>query len=176
MTTTIAYYRVKQGRAYWQPTPLMQKMGFQPRALGPDGEEARQEARTLNREWADRRALTSARDRSKASTSRPGYIYFLFADSMVKIGFSKTPTARTSQLQTAMPLQLTALVILPGERQLDKKLHALFSKDHSHREWFRASDGIRRLVQRSVSFGKIMLETDEKLERSVTISNFRQIA
>ena len=40
MTKSVPYYRVKNGRAYWQPTKKMQAMGFEPRALGPDGDEA----------------------------------------------------------------------------------------------------------------------------------------
>ena len=47
----IPYYRVKHGRGYFQPTPAMQRAGFEPRGLGKDGPEAWAEAHRLYEDW-----------------------------------------------------------------------------------------------------------------------------
>lgn len=174
MTKQVPYYRVKNGRAYWQPTKAMRAAGFEPRALGEDGEVARRDALVLTQEWRESRKVTTLHPKSSPK-SRGGFIYFAFAGSMVKIGFSTTPTARASQLQTAMALPLSAVVILPGDRRIEKQLHARFSSFRSHREWFRNEEPIRRLVMRSVSFGRLMLESEESWNELTPISNSRRV-
>lgn len=51
----IPYYRVKHGRGYFQPTPAMQKRGFEPRGLGKDGPEAWAQAHRLYEDWQRQR-------------------------------------------------------------------------------------------------------------------------
>jgi len=47
----IPYSKVKHGRRYFQPTPELKAMGFEARALGPEGPEARAEAWRLYESW-----------------------------------------------------------------------------------------------------------------------------
>lgn len=48
----IPYSRVKKnGRRYWEPTPEMQKAGFQPKPLGPEGPDSRAAALRLYQSW-----------------------------------------------------------------------------------------------------------------------------
>jgi hypothetical protein len=48
----IPYSRVKKnGRRYWEPTPEMQKAGFQPKPLGIEGPDSRREALRLFQAW-----------------------------------------------------------------------------------------------------------------------------
>src|SRR5262245_60499130 len=53
----IPYSRVKKdGRRYFEPTPELKALGFEPRPLGPDGPEARQEAYRLYEAWRKSKA------------------------------------------------------------------------------------------------------------------------
>lgn len=57
MTTVRLRYTVrKRGKLFWQPTPEMKALGFEPKALGPDGAEAQAEALRLAATWDRARA------------------------------------------------------------------------------------------------------------------------
>lgn len=50
-TVTIRYYRVINGRGYWEPSAKMRRHGFQPLSCGPDGPEAWARARDRWTAW-----------------------------------------------------------------------------------------------------------------------------
>ena len=52
----IRHYRIRKGRAYWEPAPKMRAAGFKVIALGPDGPDAWQKAERMNAEWDKARA------------------------------------------------------------------------------------------------------------------------
>src|SRR5258707_275468 len=55
----IAYYVVKKGRGYWQPTPPMKAQGFDSISCGPDGPDAWKIANDWNERWQlQRRGLS----------------------------------------------------------------------------------------------------------------------
>lgn len=56
---TLPYTVRKRGNLFWQPTPKMRALGFQPKALGPEGPESVAEARRLYEAWLTARAGTS---------------------------------------------------------------------------------------------------------------------
>lgn len=65
-------------------------------------------------------------------------VYFIqneFGD--VKIGFSKEPVKRLSELQSGTPGDLELIRVIDGERPTEKWLHDRFSDLHINREWFR---------------------------------------
>jgi hypothetical protein len=45
----------KRGNLFWQPTPEMRALGFEPKALGPDGPEAHAAALKLASAWDEAR-------------------------------------------------------------------------------------------------------------------------
>jgi hypothetical protein len=47
----IRHYRIRKGRAYWEPAPKMRAVGFKVIALGPDGPDAWKQAERMNAEW-----------------------------------------------------------------------------------------------------------------------------
>lgn len=57
MTVVRLRYTVrKRGKLFWQPTPEMKALGFEPKALGPDGPPAQAEALRLAEAWDKIRA------------------------------------------------------------------------------------------------------------------------
>lgn len=57
MTSVKLRYTVrKRGKLFWQPTPEMRKMGFEPVALGDDGPSAQAEAMRLYKRWLEAKA------------------------------------------------------------------------------------------------------------------------
>jgi hypothetical protein len=51
----VRHYRVKRGRAFWEPTAKMKAAGFESKPLGPDGPEAVMQAEQWNKRWDDSR-------------------------------------------------------------------------------------------------------------------------
>ena len=50
-TTRLPYTRRKRGRLFWEPTPAMRALGFEPKPLGPETPESIAEARRLYESW-----------------------------------------------------------------------------------------------------------------------------
>lgn len=68
MTTVRLRYTVrKRGKLFWQPTPEMRALGFEPKPLGPDGPEAQAEALRLYQAW-----LKAKADQGKVTGYPPG--------------------------------------------------------------------------------------------------------
>jgi hypothetical protein len=66
----------------------------------------------------------------------PGYIYYAQNGEHLKIGFSKNPWSRISELKCACPT-LELVAIEKGSMQDEKNRHEMFSHLHHDREWFR---------------------------------------
>jgi hypothetical protein len=56
----IRHYRIRKGRAFWEPAPNMRARGFRVIALGPPGPEAWAKAERMNAEWDKARAAGNA--------------------------------------------------------------------------------------------------------------------
>jgi hypothetical protein len=56
----IRHYRIRKGRAYWEPTARMKALGFRGMALGLPGPEAWAQAERMNAEWDKARATGNA--------------------------------------------------------------------------------------------------------------------
>lgn len=73
---------------------------------------------------------------------RLGFVYFVRPighSGPIKIGFSQDPTGRMSTLMTWAPVPLEVVATLPGGLGLERRIHAHFAAQHSHREWFHGS-------------------------------------
>lgn len=55
-TIRLRYVRLKRGNLFWEPTPAMRALGFEPKPLGPDGPAARAEATRLYDSWLTTRS------------------------------------------------------------------------------------------------------------------------
>lgn len=65
----------------------------------------------------------------------------------IKIGWSKDPATRLSQLQTGNPSQLRILVTTPGAPALEQQLHALFAAHRRAGEWFDPAPELLTLIK-----------------------------
>jgi hypothetical protein len=97
-----------------------------------------------------------------------GYVYFAETEdeSLVKIGFSVTPTRRLRQLGTLMPLRLIGC--FPGSMDTEAWLHRKFAQDRTTGEWFRSTVELRTLIAMLglITPARPQLQTDERTDRS----------
>ena len=81
-------------------------------------------------------------NKSKKSTARPCYIYFITDNEYVKIGCSYDPVKRMKALQTSNPRKLILLkttmvaCYLHLAKASESKLHAFYKKYKVRGEWF----------------------------------------
>ena len=166
MSDRIRYSRVKNGIRYFEPTPRMRQCGFEPRSLGPEGEEARDAAVRLYSDW------TAARRKAPASRALPlteisgrsvGYVYFLMTADRVKIGYSKKLTARAGELRTGLPDSISSYVAIAGSPRDEKLLHRRLSAFRVRGEWFTLAAAVRQVIMRSLAFGRPMHDQEERM-------------
>jgi hypothetical protein len=183
MTGTVLFYRVqpKNGRAYWCPTPRMQELGFEVKALGPDGPEARAEAADLTAKWHEALKEDRAnrprrpRDRAGRPAAAPSgarsYVYFLQVGDRIKIGVSWGPLSRVSSIAGSAHAPISKVVIVPGNRADERRLHRQFERYRSNGEWFEAKAPLAVLIARCAMAGAVLHEgltgtkTPSKLNR-----------
>ncbi len=73
---------------------------------------------------------------------RSSFVYFVRASDMIKIGTSTNVSKRICALQTASPVRLDLLLVIPGSADLERELHRKHAKLRSHGEWFRAEPAL----------------------------------
>lgn len=79
-------------------------------------------------------------------------VYFIQDDALflIKIGWALNPLKRMRDLQTGSAATLTLLGSLPGDQDLERRIHFRFSQHHVHGEWFRPHPEIIRFIIASV--------------------------
>ena len=77
--------------------------------------------------------------------SECGFVYFILTPELnrVKIGHSKVPFIRMTDLQVYCPCKLKILGLFIGSRQMEQDLHEQFSADSVIGEWFEYSPDIQ---------------------------------
>lgn len=73
-------------------------------------------------------------------------IYFIRAKKFLKIGYSKDPIKRISELQTGNPVKLKLIGVLPGTYETEKMIHRVLSKFRVEGEWFKVQGKVESLV------------------------------
>lgn len=65
-------------------------------------------------------------------------VYFIRqgSDGPIKIGFTTDSHARIASMQTSNPIALTLLLEVPGDEELEQRLHEEFSHLRIRGEWF----------------------------------------
>lgn len=82
------------------------------------------------------------------------YVYFVRPvgmDGPIKIGTSRKPDTRLLELAVWSPWPLEMIGAAPGNAAAESLLHRCFSEQHSHREWFRTSPLLLRIIDRILS-------------------------
>lgn len=86
------------------------------------------------------------------------YVYFIRpvgADGPIKIGCSFVPQRRLEDFSVWSPAPLEIIGTVPGSFGDEKFLHECFADQHSHREWFHASDQLLTTIQDILAAGSI---------------------
>jgi hypothetical protein len=102
---------------------------------------------------------------------RERHVYFLRPVGQpgpVKIGCSEAPKERLQTFMTWSPFPLEIAAFTPGWRSEESCLQSMFAADHSHGEWFHASERLTALIE-AVAEG---VPLDNLLDRSVARVNF----
>lgn len=84
-------------------------------------------------------ALVDAWDHAefwKKELVEPCFIYMVRSGSAVKVGKANDVYSRINGLQTGNPVKLELLHVVPGDHELETRIHKLLRKDRVHGEWF----------------------------------------
>jgi hypothetical protein len=162
---SIPYYRVnsKTGRAYWCPTAHMRRFGFEGRALGFDGENARKEALLWCDRWKNARAAMGmqaprapADDATDtADLAQQTFIYFLQVGDRIKIGVSKKPFTRLKSITAGAHGHIAKVIIVPGSVADERWLHRHFDRRRVNGEWFSATPPLVAMMLRCAKAGRL---------------------
>lgn len=113
------------------------------------------------RQWAAEKhqALSAARAVRSTPTllKGAGYIYFLRADRLMKVGFSRNPFTRASALRTGIGAGLSSIIAVPGSRADEAAIHRVLRADRSSGEWFKMTPLAEEIALRSARAGKIVI-------------------
>ncbi len=80
--------------------------------------------------------LKAYRESGVARAETRGYVYYVRARDLIKIGFSKNPWARLSDLRVAVP-DAELLAVEAGSLAVGRQRHDTFRAHHQKGEWFR---------------------------------------
>lgn len=77
-----------------------------------------------------------------------GQVYFILNESagMVKIGFSRNPEKRLTELRTGSAGEIKLLATIEGSLAIERQLHKRFEMHRRNGEWFIYSDEIRSYI------------------------------
>ena len=86
-----------------------------------------------------------------------GFVYFAQAGvSLFKIGWARNVKLRIRHLQTACPVRLRLIDWIPGDRALERRLHAVASDSRTRGEWFRPSPELRDAIRSELGDPKLL--------------------
>lgn len=90
-------------------------------------------------------------DEIRELAEAPSHIYFVYSAGLVKIGYSANWPARVDSVCQGCPDHAELILVMPGDRQMERGYHALFH-EYSHRgEWFRCEGKMREFLVRFAS-------------------------
>ncbi len=83
-------------------------------------------------------------------------IYFIQeqnnSEGLIKIGLSGKPQRRLKSMQTNSPVLLEIFVTLPGNEQLEEKLHEMFAENRIRGEWFKPSQKLIAFIDLAIDW------------------------
>jgi len=77
-------------------------------------------------------------------------IYFLKAESKIKIGYTDDPNKRISSIQVSSPFPFEVLLIIDGNYEKEKELHFAFKEFRTSGEWFELSESIKFFINENL--------------------------
>lgn len=125
--------------------------------------------------WSKRQFSEDRRPKAPDQSDYKGnYIYIIGTtlDRPVKIGISKNPWSRCSELQTASPEKLSLLGIFRAEIRRDTGIHQLLANFRLHGEWFALPVHLQEIIAQAVvdkdNYGELAVRLREALRSSTT--------
>ena len=79
-----------------------------------------------------------------------GYVYFLWVNDRIKIGFSTKPAMRLATLQTGTGHPIRFMAVIPGTMADERALHDLLRGRRAQGEWFKPTLKVIRVIQREI--------------------------
>lgn len=162
----ISYYRInrRNNRAYWCPTKRMKARGFEVAALGLDGPEAQERARVLTARWRSTlKEHAALGPRPEPEVPPPqnalralSHVYFVRVGERIKIGVSRNAISRVQEIAGHLPYGISHVLIIPGTRQDERRLHERFKLYRTRGEWFRACAAIQLTITRCAAAGIVV--------------------
>lgn len=67
------------------------------------------------------------------------HIYFLRGHGHVKVGTTRKPDKRITEIQVSSPVPLDVMLVVPGDVILERRIHRRFRHLRRHGEWFKAA-------------------------------------
>lgn len=80
-----------------------------------------------------------------------GTIYFIRPvdrDGPIKIGCARSVQQRLAQLNNMSPIPLELIASVAGTTATERKIHREFANQHSHGEWFNASETLTAFIDK----------------------------
>ena len=84
----------------------------------------------------------------KIEIAKPRYVYFIQGESggLIKIGIAADPLVRLYNMQSGCPVRLVILGCILGGRAEERKLHARFTDERRHFEWFEPTERLLSFI------------------------------
>lgn len=115
-------------------------MNEQERERSARRQEAIREERVLRASWSTHLLAVE------------GVVYVVDCAQYTKIGFTSGPAAkRIEGLKGANPFEMKLVALMPGQRQVERRLHKEFARWRHRYEWFLLSPAARKRLEQRVS-------------------------
>lgn len=81
--------------------------------------------------------------------TREGQVYFLrrTSDQAIKIGWSKDPLQRQSEVERRAATDVDLIATFPAQRAVEYALHQRFASERLDGEWFASHDRLEEAVE-----------------------------
>ena len=85
--------------------------------------------------------------RNERAKGNSGVVYFIEGGDFIKIGFTRSPAARSKHLMTDSPYEPKVLHLEPGTYKTEKLFHRQFAHLRIRGEWFRKAPEILEYIE-----------------------------
>ena len=82
-----------------------------------------------------------------AETVPSSFVYMLYSQGLIKIGFTTDHIRRFDSLRSMSAVPMSVVWLAHGTRRIEQMLHRGFANDRVRGEWFRLSPSIRNFLQ-----------------------------
>jgi len=73
-------------------------------------------------------------------------IYFIRQNEEVKIGYTQNIETRLADLQVASPFELSVMLLIEGDLELESELHRTFEDYRIRGEWYWLNDDMKKFI------------------------------